>query len=93
MSRLFRYAVVLACVCAYPLGAAETDPETEARILADLAEHDASETARHRRAPLPPTLLPMLKPIAPGDPAAAPHPAVETLRIGRCDPVDPPPRP
>lgn len=92
MSGRFRYAVVLACVCVYAVDAAEMEPETEARIVADLAEHYAPGTAPHRRTPLPPALLPMLRPLVPGDLAPEPHPAVETLRVGRCDAVDPPPR-
>ena len=92
MSGLFRYAVVLACVCAGAVDAAEIDPETEVGIVVDLAEHHTPETAAHRRTPLPPTLLPMLRPLDPGNLAPEPHPAFETLRIGRCDAVDPPPR-
>ncbi len=92
MSGLFRCAVVLACVSVHAVDAAEMDPETVGGIVADLAEHHMPETAPHRRAPLPPALLPMLRPLVPGDLAPTPHPAVETLRIERCDAVDPPPR-
>ncbi|MYE11939.1 MAG: hypothetical protein F4X99_09800 [Gammaproteobacteria bacterium] len=90
MSGLFRYAVVLACVRVCAVDAAEIDPETEVGIVADLAEYHTPETAPHRRTPLPPALLPMLRPLVPGDLAPEPHPAAETLRIGRCDAVDPP---
>lgn len=92
MSGLFRCAVVVACVCVHAVGAAEVDRETVVGIVADLAEHHTPETAPHRRTPLPPALLPMLRPLVPGDLTPGPHRAVETLPVGRCDAVDPPPR-
>ena len=93
MSGLFRYAVVLACVSVHAVSAADIHPETEARTVAYATEHDAPETAPHRRAPLPPALLPTRPRPADADASPGPYPAVETLRIRRCDPVNPPPRP
>ena len=92
MSGLFLYAVVLACAYVCAVDAAEVDCESEARILSDLAEHHTPETAPHRRTPLPPVLLPTLRPYAAADRSPGPDRAAEPLRIGRCDAVDPPPR-
>lgn len=92
MSGLFRCAVVLACASACSVGAAEVEPETEPPVLTSLAERYPSETAPHRRALLPPALMPTRRPPASAVRSPDPQPAVETLRIERCDPVDPPPR-